>query len=293
MEAPASAAKILEKLEQLETKPIAEKIDLLQDQLPLILEWGTRMLSAVLILIAGWVIGNWLSRRIHGIKRLDETLKSFLGGTVRYLIFAVAVITILAQFGVQTASLLAVLGAAGLAIGLALQGTLSNVAAGTMLLVLRPFKVGDYITAGGIGGTVKALGLFGTEMATPDNVYIFVPNSKIWNEDIWNYNRNLHRRQDILVGISYGDDIDNAFDVIKKILDNDARVLKEPEDKKPEVMVDRMADFAVNLIVRFWCRKDDYWNLRWDVTKKIKEDFDAAGITIPFPTQLSIHKEAK
>ena len=293
MEAPSTTDKILEKIEKLETAPIAEKIDLLQAQLPLILEWSTRMLSAVLILIAGWVIGNWLSRRIHSIKRLDETLKMFLGGTVRYLVFAIAVITILAQFGVQTASLLALLGAAGLAIGLALQGTLSNVAAGTMLLVLRPFKVGDYITAGGIGGTVKALGLFGTEMATPDNVYIFVPNSKIWNEDIWNYNRNLHRRQDINVSISYDDNIDKAFGIIKKILEKDDRVLQDPEDKQPEVMMDRMADFSVEIIVRFWCRKEDYWHLRWELTKKIKEDFDKGGITIPYPTQLAIHKEVK
>lgn len=264
---------------------LEETLVQVQKHVPLYIEWGTDLLSAVLILVAGWMIGNWVSRRIQGFKRLDETLASFLGGTIRYVVMAVAIITILGQFGVQTASLLAVLGAVGLAIGLALQGTLSNVAAGTMLLILRPFKVGDYIVAGGIGGTVKSLGLFGTEMATPDNVYIFIPNSSIWNADIWNYTRNASRRQDINVGISYSDDIGKALKVIETILENESRVLKTPDDKKPQVLTDKLGDFSVDLIVRFWCGKDDYWNLRWDITKAVKEALDEAGITIPFPTR--------
>jgi small conductance mechanosensitive channel len=262
---------------------IQEKVPVIIDQMPIFIDWGMRLLSATLILIAGWVIGNWLSNRIQRIRRLDETLAGFLGHTTRYAVMAVAFITILGQFGVQTASLLAVLGAVGLAVGLALQGTLSNVAAGTMLLILRPFKVGDYIVAGGIGGTVKSLGLFGTEMATPDNVYIFVPNSSVWNADIWNYTRNATRRQDINVGISYGDDIGKAVKVIEKVLENEGRLLQTPE--KPQVMTDKLSDFSVDLIVRFWCGKDDYWALRWDVTKAIKEALEEAGITIPFPTR--------
>ncbi|MBU0859432.1 MAG: mechanosensitive ion channel [Alphaproteobacteria bacterium] len=254
-------------------------------ELDILLQWGMNLISAILILIAGWMLGHFLAKRIQSLRRLDETLASFLATFVRYAVMIVAIITILGQFGVQTASLLAVMGAAGLAIGLALQGTLSNVAAGAMLLILRPFKVGDYIVVDNVGGTVKSLGLFGTELATPDNVYIFTPNSMIWNNDIWNYTRNALRRQDVLAGISYNDDINKAFGIIMKILHDDERIITNDETKKPEVMVDKMADFSIDLIARFWSKKEDYWNLRWDITKRIKEDFDAAGITIPFPTR--------
>lgn len=247
-------------------------------------DWGMRLIAAILILITGWVIGNWLNNRFDRIHRLDGTLKNFLGGFFKYTTIMVAVITVIGLFGIPMASLLAVLGAAGLAIGLALQGTLANVASGVMLLILRPFNVGDYITWGNEGGTVKSLGLFGTELSMPDNVYIFAPNSKIWGNEIRNYSRNMLRRQDILAGISYKDDINKAFAVIEKVLNADDRVLKETDDKKPQVMVDTMADFSINLIVRFWSNNSDYWNLRWDLTKAIKEHLDQAGITIPFPT---------
>jgi len=263
-------------------------LKIIQDNMPFFIEWGMRLLSALVIIVAGYAIGNWAKNRIAGIKRLDATLITFFGGFVKYAIVAVSLITVLGQFGVQTASLLAVLGAAGLAIGLAMQGTLSNVAAGAMMLVLRPFNVGDYIQvggAGGLGGTVTALGLFGTELATPDNVYIFVPNSKIWGADIWNYSRNALRRQDIKVSISYGDDINKAMDILSGILAGEARVMKDVEGKKPEVMASAMADFSIDLIVRFWSRREDYWGLKWTLTKQIKEALDAGGITIPFPTR--------
>ncbi|MCB9990501.1 MAG: mechanosensitive ion channel [Rhodospirillales bacterium] len=252
---------------------------------------GLRVLSAALIMIAGWMIGNWISKRITSIKKLDETLGSFLGGLAKYAVLAVALITVLGQFGVETASLLAVLGGAALAIGLALQGTLSNVAAGTMMLILRPFKVGDFITFGGTSGTVKSLGLFGTELATPDNVYIFAPNSQIWGNDIFNYTRNLHRRQDINLGISYDDDIGKALKVVQKILEKDERVLQSPDDKKPMVMTSNMGAYSIDMIARFWCSKDDYWDLKWDLTKAIKEALDKEGITIPFPTQIEIQRK--
>lgn len=265
---------------------IAEKLDLVQKNMPLIIDGGTRLLVALLILIAGYVIGSWCSRHIHDIKRLDTTLRTFLGGFVKYAVLSVAVVTVLAEFGVQTASLLAVLGAAGLAIGLALQGTLSNVAASVMMLILRPFNVGDYIVADGIGGTVMSLGLFGTELSTPDNVYIFVPNSKIWNTNIYNYSRNAKRRQDIVVSISYNDDIGKAMDIVHRILAADARVFQQPDDNKPEVMISGMGDFAVNITIRFWSRREDYWSLRWDITRAVKEGFDRDGITIPYPPVL-------
>lgn len=250
------------------------------------LEWGGRLVAAILILIAAWILGSWVRGRVDKIKKIDETLRSFLGGLIKYGILIVAVITIIGLFGIPMASLLAVLGAAGLAIGLALQGTLSNVAAGVMLLILRPFNVGDYIDYGQ-GGTVKSLGLFGTELAMPDNVYVFTPNSEIWGHTIRNYSRNLHRRQDILIGISYFDDINKAFKVINKILENDDRLLNSGE-KLNEIMVDSLGDFSVNLIVRFWSLSSDYWELRWDITKAIKEALDKEGITIPFPTQMEM-----
>lgn len=264
------------------------EMQFIEKNLDLIARVGMDLILAILILIAGWMIGNWVSNRIQKIKHLDETLADFLSGLAKYMIIAVAVVMMLSEFGVQTASLLAVMGAAGLAIGLALQGTLSNVAAGVMLLILRPFKLGDYITVNnGIGGTVKSLGLFGTELAAADNVYIFVPNGQIWGSNIINYSRNPHRRQDVNVGISYDDDIGRAFAVINNVLERDPRILKE-DGKKPQVMADKMADFSVNLIVRFWSLNSDYWNLHWDITKAIKEALDAANINIPYPTQTQV-----
>lgn len=269
---------------------ITEKLTLVQENLPFYIEMGVRLLSATMIMVAGWVAGNWVSDRVHNFKKLDETLASFLGGLAKYVVLIVAIITVLGQFGVQTASLLAVLGGAALAIGLALQGTLSNVAAGTMMLILRPFKVGDYITFAGTSGTVKSLGLFGTELATPDNVYIFAPNSQIWGNDIYNFSRNPHRRQDINVSISYDDDIGKALKTVLGALESDPRVLQTPDDRIPQVLTNTMGDFSINLIARFWCGKDDYWDLRWAMTKAIKEALDKEGITIPFPTSVAIQR---
>ena len=253
-------------------------------EIELITIWLFRVISAILILVAGYAIGQWLNTTIKKINKLDETLRSFLGGLAKYAVLAIAIITVLSQFGVQTASLIAVLGAAGLAIGLALQGTLSNVAAGVMLLIIRPFNVGDYITVGNVGGTVKSLSLFGTELATPDNVYIFAPNGQIWNQEIHNYSRNTERRMDITVSISYRDDIDKAMNVLMDTLNKDERVLKT-EGSEPQVMVGELGNSSVDLIVRFWCGNADYWNLKWDLTKAIKKVLDQNNITIPFPTQ--------
>ncbi len=272
---------------------VMEQIAIIQSNPEFYIEMGLRVLSAALVMVAGWMGGNWVSRRIAGVKKLDATLAGFLGGLARYVILAIAFVTVLGQFGVQTASLLALLGGAALAIGLALQGTLSNVAAGTMMLILRPFKVGDYITFGSTGGTVKSLGLFGTELATPDNVYIFAPNSRIWGNEISNFSRNGQRRQDVKVGISYDDDINKAFKTIDKVLAKDERILKEPDDRKPQIMVEGMGDFSININVRFWTQSSDFWATKWDVNKAIKEAFDKDGITIPFPTRISIRRQDK
>jgi len=247
--------------------------------------WGMRVLSALLALIAGWVIGNWASKSVHRLPKLDDTLKLFLGGLAKYTVLAIALITVLGQFGVQTASLIAVLGAAGLAIGLALQGTLSNVASGVMLLILRPFSVGDYIVAGGIEGSVKSLGLFGTELATADNVYVFAPNSQIWNKDIKNFSRNMHRRIDFTASISYSDDIEKAFATLKKVIKNEDRIIKTTAGKEPLIVVGAMAASSVDIKVRIWVNAVDYWGVFFDMQKAIKEALDEDGLTIPFPTQ--------
>ena len=254
--------------------------------------WGIRILTAIAILIAGWVVGHWVSERIKSFNKLDGTLKTFLGGTAKYGILAIAAVAVLGQLGVQTASLLAVLGAAGLAIGLALQGTLSNVAAGVMLLILRPFNVGDFIETGNISGTVKSLSLFGTELATADNVHIFAPNSQIWNVEIFNYSRNRQRRIDLVNGISYSDDIDKAIKTIQKTIKADKRLIAS-KGKEPVYFVNNLGDSAVEITARFWVNASDYWAVKWDLTKAAKEALDKDGITIPFPTQtLDITNEA-
>ena len=257
-----------------------------------ILDYGLRLLSGILILGAGWIIGNYAKKAIEKVNRFDNTLSGFLGGFAKYTIFIFSGVIVLGQFGVQTASLIAVLGAAGLAIGLALQGTLSNIAAGVMMLILRPFNVGDYIDFDGVGGTVKALGLFGTELATPDNVYIFAPNSKVWSATLYNYSRNNQRRMDIDFGIGYGEDIGKALKVIQKLLDKEERLVTT-EEKKPTVMTGGLGASSVDLKARFWCKSSDYWALKWDLTKAIKEALDKEGIDIPFPTRTIIHQNSE
>lgn len=248
--------------------------------------YGISVVGALVILI----IGFWIANRVRGaIERLlsridgiDQTLITFLGGLARYTVIAVTILAVLAEFGVQTASLLAVMGAAGLAVGLALQGTLSNVAAGVMLLFLRPFKMNDFIEAGGVSGTVKAITLFRTELSTPDNVQIFVPNSDVWGSAISNYSYNATRRVEIECGIAYNDDIGKAFDVMRKVVAEDARVLPDPA---PMIAVKTLGDSSVNVICRVWVKSADYWPFTFDKTREIKEGYDAAGLNIPFPTR--------
>ena len=255
----------------------------------LAITWGVRVLAAIAILIIGWAVGNWINRRFERLHRFDNTLKNFLGGMFKYTIIAVSVITVIGLFGIPMASLLAVMGAAGLAIGLALQGTLSNVASGVMLLILRPFNVGDYIEFGTQGGTVKSLSLFGTELAKADNVYLFAPNSKIWGSEIVNYSRTIDRRQDIVVGIDYNDDVDKAMDIIGKILASDERILQNTDGRKPQVVTDKLNDFTIDVIARFWSLNSDYWQLRWDINKRIKKELEAAGISLTLvPRQMAI-----
>jgi small conductance mechanosensitive channel len=245
--------------------------------------WGLKVVGAVVLLIAGHIVAKSMRRLVHRSAErasLEPMLVPFLSGVAYYVLLAVVIVAALGIVGIQTASLLAVFGAAGLAIGLALQGTLSNFAAGVMLLLFRPFKVGDYVEAAGTAGSVAAVGLFVTTLNTPDNVQILVPNSAVWGDTIKNYAANETRRNDISVGISYEDDIGQAITIIEGVLKDDERVLGEPE---PVIAVEALGDSSVNFVVRPWCKKEDYWTLRFDLMRKLKEALEAGGCSIPFP----------
>jgi small conductance mechanosensitive channel len=247
------------------------------------------VIGAVLLVAAGW----WLAARADGAigglldrqTRIDPTLRGVVTSVVRYAILILAAVAALAQIGVQTTSILAVLGAAGLAIGLAMQGTLANIAAGIMLLWLRPFKVGDYIEAGPIAGTVKEVGLFASELHTGDGLFLFVPNAQLWNVRIVNYSRLATRQVELQFGISYGDDLAKGRHVLIELAASDARVQQEPA---PETFVHELGDSAVVLALRVWTANGDYWPVRRDFLERGKLALEAAGLSIPFP-QREVH----
>ena len=260
-----------------------------EEAMAIITIYGLDVIGAIAILVIGWIADGWISgsvnRALGRVSKMDETLRRFAVSAIRYLILVITVIAVLSQFGVEMASLLVVLSTAGLAIGLALQGTLSNVAAGVMLLLFRPFKIGDYVDVGGHAGTVKGITLFVTEMATPDNVHIVVPNGQVWGSSVVNYSQHPTRRVDIAVGIGYEDDINKAFAEVLDLIEADERAMAEPA---PLVAVTGLGDNSVDLTVRVWCQAADYWGLKFGLTKAIKERFDETGINIPYP-QRTVH----
>ena len=250
--------------------------------------WGLRVLGALALFVIGRIAAGAIRRAVRkGLERvrLDATLVPFFAGLAYWLVFAVVLIAVLGLVGIQTASLLALFGVAGLAVGLAMQGTLSNFASGVMLLLFRPFQVGDYVEAGGAAGSVEAISLFTTELNTPDNVKILIPNSSVFGQTIKNYAANETRRNDMVVGVSYDDDIGVAIDTINRVLKADNRVLSDPE---PLVAVAELGDSSVNLVVRPWCKREDYWNLRFEMMRTLKEQLEAAGCSIPYP-QRDVH----
>ena len=253
----------------------------------LLTDYGLSVVGAIVVLIVGLWAAGWARRAttkmLARTDKIDDTLGMFFGSLVKYMVLAFTVIMVLNQFGVQTASLIAVMGAASLAIGLALQGTLSNVAAGVMLLLFRPMSVGQFVDAGGVLGTVKSIDLFTTEISTLDNVQIIVPNSQIWGGTITNYSVYDTRRMDIVMGIGYGDDIDKAMAAFKATYDTDSRVMQDPE---PAMYVTNLGASSVDITVRLWCAAADFWGLKTDLTKSFKEVLDAQGIEIPFPQQV-------
>ncbi len=254
----------------------------------LMLTKGLQVIWALVILAAGWWIARmvraWVRRALERTT-IERTLVPFVCSLIYYLTLTFVIVAVLGLFGIQTTSIITVIGAAGLAVGLALQGTLSNFAAGVMLLVFRPFKIGDYVEAAGTSGNVMEIGIFSTRLNTPDNIGVTLPNSSIYGQVIRNFSANDTRRVDMVIGISYSDDIGKAIETIRETLLKDERVLREPG---PTVGVSDLADSSVNLVVRPWCRREDYWAVRFDLTRALKENLEAAGCSIPFP-QRDVH----
>lgn len=240
--------------------------------------------GAVAVLVIGVILARLLSkgadRALTRSERIEPTVAKFLSNIIKYVLWVVVAVTVLTQFGVQTTSIIAALGGLALAVGLALQGTLSNVAAGVMILIQRPFRVGEAITAGTVTGTVQAIGLFTTEILQLDGLYVMVPNNELWNKPIINYSRMPTRRFELLIGIGYSDSIEHARKELLALATKDARVLAEPA---PVVFVSALADSAVTIGMRVWCETADYLALSWSLTEAAKTRFAEVGITIPFP----------
>jgi small conductance mechanosensitive channel len=250
--------------------------------------YGPNIIYAIVILIVGRIVTAFVGgvvRRLMNRSKVDITLTNFIVSLTKILLMTFVVIAAINKLGIQTTSLVAIIGAAGLAVGFALQGSLGNFAAGVMIIIFRPFAVGDYVEAGGIAGSVEQAGIFTTIFKTPDNKKVIVPNGQITSGSITNYSANDSRRVDMVFGIGYGDDIKKAKETLERILREDERVLKEPA---PVVAVSELGDSSVNFVVRPWVKTSDYWNVYFDIHEKVKLTFDNENISIPFP-QRDVH----
>ena len=254
----------------------------------LVAAWGLKVIAAIAI----FVIGRWIAKAVrNGIRRMmkkadaDPIIIGFVGSMTYIALLAFVVIAALGQLGIQTTSFIAILGAAGLAVGLALQGSLANFAAGFLMIIFRPFKVGDFIEGAGVAGIVEAIHIFTTTLKTGDNKLIIIPNAKLSGDNITNYSAQETRRVDMTVGVAYDADLSVVRDVLNDIINKEDRVLKDPA---PLVAVAELADNSVNFVVRVWTKTGDYWGVKFDMTETIKNRFDAEGIGIPFP-QRDIH----
>ena len=256
------------------------------------LEMAINVGLAALILVIGFMVAGAVARTIRKIPdrnpKLDKTLANFFASVAKYAILAVVLIAVLTRFGVETTSLVAALGAVTLAIGLALQGTLSNVAAGVMIVFFRPYKIGDFVEIAGVAGSVKDITLFYSELNTPDNRQIIIPNGQAWGGILINYSAYPTRRCDFTFSASYDDDIEKVLGVLRTTFEADARVHKDPE---LFVEVKAHGASSVDYVVRAWCNASDYWGLHFDMNKAVKQAFDANGIEIPYPHQVEIQRQ--
>ena len=262
--------------------------DLIAKLWELLTVFGLKIIAAIVI----FIVGRWVAKFFRNLTRklmikgdVDVTLVSFAGNLIYVALLAFVIIAALGQLGIQTTSFIAILGAAGLAVGLALQGSLANFAAGVLMVIFRPFQVGDFIEGAGVAGTVEEIQIFTTQLKTPDNKTIIIPNAKMTEGNITNYSNKGTRRVDLIFGIGYGDDIDKARNLIQDELSREKRILPEPA---PQIVVTELAESSVNVAVRPWVNAGDYWNVYFDLTENVKKRFDAEGITIPFP-QRDIH----
>jgi len=273
-----------------ETLSMLDKIDIMQLIETYVLPWGINIVMALAIFIIGKfvvkVVVNF-SKKLMLKAKVDNILVNFIASIISSILLLFVVIATLDQLGVATTSLIALIGAAGLAVGLALQGTLQNLASGVMLIIFRPFNDGDFIEAAGVSGVVEQIGIFTTTMRTGDNREIIIPNGEIFGGTITNYSKRATRRVDMVFGIGYDDDLKKAKDILNKILQEDDRVLSDPA---PLVAVSELADSSVNFNVRPWCNTSEYWNVYFDIHEKVKLTFDAEGISIPYP-QMDIHQD--
>jgi small conductance mechanosensitive channel len=248
--------------------------------------YGLKAIAAILILLIGWFVAKGVRtiiRRLMAKAHIDGTLTSFISSLVYMIVMAFVIIAALGQLGVQTASFVAVIGAAGLAVGLALQGSLSNFAAGVLMIIFKPFKAGDYIEGAGVAGTVEELGIFTTHLKSPDNKAIIVPNGKLSGDNIINYNANPTRRLDLVIRVGYGDDIDKVKRILAQIVASDDRIMKEPA---VAIGVTALGVTGVEFAVRLWVRTTDFGDVQFAVLENIKRTFDAEGISIPVPAPL-------
>ena len=255
-----------------------------------VVPWSINIALAIVVFIVGRLIAKGLVKVLERVltrSKVDSMLIEFIGSIAKAVLLLFVIIASLDMLGVDTTSLIAMMGAAGLAVGLALQGSLQNFASGVLLIVFRPFSVGDVIDAGGIIGKVEKITIFSTVMLTPDNREIIVPNGSIYGGTITNISARATRRIDMVFGIGYGDDIKKAKDILMQTMESDERVLKDPA---PMVALTELADSSVNFVARPWVNAEDYWDVKWDLTEKIKLAFDAQGVSIPFP-QMDIHMD--
>jgi len=261
---------------------------LLQSAQHLVTTFGLKVIAAIAVLIIGrWIAKGLtsLTRRAMGKAKVDTMLASFIGNLVYAALLTFVVLAAINQLGVQTTSFIAVIGAAGLAVGLALQGSLANFAAGVLIIIFRPYKVGDYIEGGGVAGTVEEVQIFTTVLKTPDNKTVIVPNGHIMAGTITNYSARAERRIELVVGVGYDADLDKTRQVLTEILNQDERILPDPA---PVIGVSELAESSVNFVVRPWVKTADYWPVFFDLNERVKKRFDAEGINIPFP-QRDVH----
>jgi small conductance mechanosensitive channel len=251
-----------------------------------ITEYGLKLIGAIIIL----VIGLWITKRITNLvnkllvkRNVDATLVRFFTALVRIALIAFVVIAAISKVGVETTSFIAILGAAGLAIGFALQGSLANLASGVMLIIFRPINVGDYIEGGGLEGIVEEIGIFVTTLITLDNKVVFIPNSKMTSDNIVNYSGKDIRRVDLVFGVAYKENIDKVRTAISEALSNNPKILKDP---KPDILVSKLAESSVDFEVRPWCKTEDYWDVYYSVIEDIKKKFVKENLEIPFPQRV-------